>query len=224
MTAGASRPRWRRRLAIAVSAPFAVLVALLALWRFAPPVSTLMLYHWARGEPANRRFTPLDQIAPSLARSVIASEDARFCRHWGVDWGELRDVMEDEDGPDRGASTISMQTAKNLFLWHGRSYVRKAIEIPLALALDLAWPKRRTLEVYLNIAEWGPGVFGAEAAAQRYFGRSAAQLTPGQSALLAAALPNPALRNPARPSPRHARVAAIIAARARDGVGLDDCL
>ena len=113
----------------------------------------------------------------SLVRAVIAAEDQRFCSHRGVDWIELNSVLEDEDGPSRGASTLTMQTAKNVFLWPGRSYLRKALEIPLALAIDLAWPKQRVIEVYLNVAEWGEGLFGAEAAAQRYFSKPAARLT-----------------------------------------------
>src|SRR4029077_5538845 len=110
--------------------------------------------------------------------SVIASEDARFCRHDGVDWGELRAVLRarGKNGPSRGASTITMQTAKNLFLWPGRSSVRKGVEIAMALVLDKAWSKAHTMEIYLNIAEWGDGLFGVEAAAQRYFHKSARDL------------------------------------------------
>jgi monofunctional biosynthetic peptidoglycan transglycosylase len=132
--------------------------------------------------------------------------------------------MDDEDGTSRGASTISMQTAKNLFLWNSRSYVRKGIEIPLALTLDAVWPKRRVLEVYLNVAEWGEGLFGAEAAARRYFGRSAADLTPRQAALLAAALPNPRMRDPRKPQRRHAMLAALVERRAKGAAPWMDCL
>jgi monofunctional biosynthetic peptidoglycan transglycosylase len=158
---------------------------------------------------------PLDSISPALPVAVIASEDNRFCRHRGVDWGALREVVEsaDEDGPSRGASTIPMQTAKNLFLWSGRSYVRKALELPIALWLDLVWSKRRMMENYLNIAEWGEGVFGAEAAARRYFGKAARDLTRREAALLATALPNPILRDPGRPSPRHRSLANRLLAR-----------
>ena len=122
----------------------------------------------------------------------------------------------DEDGPSRGASTITMQTAKNLFLWPWRSAIRKAIEIPLALFIDFAWPKRRVLEVYLNIAEWGDGLFGAEAAAQHYFQKSAKRLSLQEAALLASALPNPHLRDPAHPSRNLARRAGTIAARVKN--------
>ncbi|MEJ0095882.1 MAG: monofunctional biosynthetic peptidoglycan transglycosylase [Methylocella sp.] len=195
---------------------FAV-VALILVYRFISPVSTLMLARWIKGESVERLYVPLDRISPNLREAVIASEDAQFCRHNGVDWGALREVIDtaDEDGPSRGASTIAMQTAKNLFLWPSRSVIRKGIEIPLALLIDFAWPKRRILEIYLNIAEWGDGMFGAEAAAQRYFRKSAEHLDPREAALLAAALPNPRLRNPARPGRRLAGHAATIMARAR---------
>ncbi len=119
-----------------------------------------MLKRWVMGEAVRREWVPLEQIAPSLPRAVIASEDQLFCAHWGVDFDVLREILSDPDGPDRGGSTISMQTVKNVFLWHGRSYVRKAIEIPLALSADLAWGKKRMIEIYLNVAEWGDGIFG----------------------------------------------------------------
>lgn len=177
-----------------------VFVALLLLYRFVPAPSTLMLGRWLTFRTVERDWVPLSRISPHLIRAVIASEDQRFCSHAGVDWGELNAVLQDEDGPSRGASTLTMQTAKNLFLWPGRSYLRKGMELPMALAIDLAWPKRRVIEVYLNIAEWGDGVFGAEAAAQRHFGKPASRLTPAEAARLAGALPNPILRNPSRPS------------------------
>lgn len=177
----------------------ATLVVLIALYRFVPAPSTLMLARWVTFRPVERQWVPLEQISPHLIRAVIAAEDQRFCQHAGVDWGELNAVLQDEDGPRRGASTLTMQTAKNLFLWPGRSYLRKGLELPLALAIDFAWPKRRVIEVYLNIAEWGEGVFGAEAASQRYFGKPAAQLSAAEAARLAGALPNPVLRDPARP-------------------------
>ena len=134
----------------------------------------------------------------------MVSEDGQFCAHHGVDWGELDKVLDDSDGPSRGASTIAMQTVRNLFLWTSPIYVRKALEIPIALYADLIWTKRRMMEIYLNIAEWGPNIFGIEAAAQHYFGRSAKDLTANQAALLAVTLPNPTGRNPAKPSGAHA--------------------
>lgn len=185
------------RVAVVLGLSF---LAALLLYRFVPAPSTLMLGRWLTLRPVERDWVPLSQISPHLIRAVIAAEDQRFCAHHGVDWGELNAVLQDEDGPSRGASTLTMQTAKNLFLWPGRSYLRKGLELPIALAIDLAWPKRRVIEVYLNIAEWGEGVFGAEAAAQRYFGKSAARLSVAEAARLAGALPNPILRNPARPS------------------------
>lgn len=186
----------------------------LAYW-FAPPVSTLMLGRWLTLQGVERDHVGLDEISPHLALAVLTSEDGRFCEHGGVDWEVLRAVVEeaDEDGPARGASTIPMQTAKNLFLWPGRSYLRKGLELPVALYLDLVWSKRRMMEVYLNVAEWGEGVFGAEAAARRYFRKPAKALTRREAALLASALPNPLARNPGRPSARHQALAARLMAR-----------
>lgn len=201
-------------------------VALIFVYLFLTPVSTLMLARWVEREPVERQYVPLERISPNLRSAVIVSEDALFCRHRGVDWGALREVIEvaEADGPARGASTITMQTAKNLFLWPSRSFIRKGIEIPLALVIDFVWPKRRILEVYLNIAEWGEGVFGAEAAARRYFHKGADSLDPREAALLAAALPNPRRRNPARPTRRLAAHAAHIMARARTAEALAGCV
>ena len=176
------------------------LAGLILFYRFVPVPSPLMFGRWLVLKPVDREWVPLDQISPHLVRAVIASEDQRFCSHRGVDWVELNKVLENEDGPSRGASTLTMQTAKNVFLWPGRSYIRKGMEIPLAMAIDFAWSKPRVIEVYLNVAEWGEGLFGAEAAAQRYFRKSAARLTAGEAARLAGALPNPLLRNPAKPN------------------------
>src|SRR5262245_17536751 len=189
--------------------------ALIFVYRFLPPVSTFMLVRQIEGETAERRYVPLARISEQLRKAVIVSEDGRFCQHHGVDWSALRLVINHAGagGPARGASTIPMQTAKNLFLWPSRSYLRKAIEIPLALMIDFAWPKTRILEVYLNIAQWGQGTFGAEAAAHRYFHKSAEKLDELEAALLATALPLPQHRNPARPSPRHAGLAARLIAR-----------
>ena len=168
------------------------------------PVSTLMLARWAAGEPVDRRWVPLSGVSEHLVASVILSEDGQFCREHGVDFGALREVIANRDGaPSRGASTIAMQVAKNLFLWPGRSYLRKGLEIPLAMLLDAVWGKREVLEAYLNVAEWGDGVFGVEAASERDFGVPASALTTRQAALLATALPNPALRSPVHPSRRH---------------------
>ena len=172
------------------------------------PVSTLMLGRWLTGGPVDRRWVPLSSVSPTLVAAVILSEDGQFCREHGVDFGALREVLAEHDGaPSRGASTLTMQVAKNLFLWPGRSYLRKGIEIPLAVLLDTAWGKRRVLEAYLNVAEWGDGVFGIEAAAQRDFRVPASALTARQAALLATALPNPILRSVTRPSRQHRQLA-----------------
>jgi monofunctional biosynthetic peptidoglycan transglycosylase len=219
--------RWLLRAVLLLLAIFA---SLLVLWAFAPPVSTLMLARWATFRPVERVWIPLERMGAALPLAVIASEDGRFCRHGGVDWGALREVIDTagEDGPARGASTIPMQSAKNLFLWPSRSALRKGLEIPAALIIDKAWGKRRVMEAYLNIAEWGEGLFGAEAAAQRYFGKSPALLSAREAALLAAALPNPLRRDPAHPSLRHRGLAAIILRRMAGAqglaAGLADCL
>lgn len=194
----------------------ALAVLLLGLvYRFVPPVSTLMLARWATFRPVERTVVPLDAVAPFLPAAVIASEDARFCAHSGVDWGALREVIDDagDDGPSRGASTIAMQTAKNVFLWPGRSYIRKALELPIALYLDLVWGKRRVMEVYLNVAEWGEGIFGAEAAARYHFGVPAAALTPEQATWLAAILPSPKRYERGRETPYLAGRIGTISAR-----------
>ena len=188
------------------------------------PVPMLILARELTGKPATRDYVRLEAIAPVLIATVVSSEDAQFCRNGGVDWGELHQVMEDADGPSRGASTITMQDAKNLFLWPGRSTVRKGLEIAVALGLGKVWSKAHTIEVYLNIAEWGEGTFGIEAAAQRYYGKPASRLDARESALLATALPNPILRNPARPGPLQRRLAAGLMARARGSGAWLECL
>jgi monofunctional biosynthetic peptidoglycan transglycosylase len=169
-----------------------------------PPVSNLMLLRALGGAGIDKQWVSLEEISPNLARAVISSEDARFCEHRGVDWREFQGVIEDaldkDEAPVRGASTIPMQTAKNLFLWDGRFAVRKVIELPLAMWMDLVWSKRRMIEIYLNIVEWAPGVYGAEAAARHHFGKSAKNLTKREAALLAAVLPNPIKRNAGKPS------------------------
>lgn len=212
-------------LAVLLSLMLLALTFVLALvYSAVTPPSTLMLGRWATLQPVAREPVGLEAISPFLVQAVIASEDQRFCQHGGVDWDALRDVVDDEEGPNRGASTLSMQTAKNVFLWPGRSYLRKALEIPVALLIDTLWGKRRTLEIYLNVAEWGEGVFGAEAAARRWFGKPARDLTRGEAALLAAVLPNPILRNPALPSRGVRAAAARIQARMNGVSGLMGCL
>jgi monofunctional biosynthetic peptidoglycan transglycosylase len=175
-----------------------------------------MIAEKLKGATLKHRWVPLDSMARDLPLAVIASEDGRFCVHWGVDWGAVKDAVEEAKRRHRsfrGASTITMQTAKNLYLFTDRSYVRKVLEVPLAYLLTLFWPKERVIEVYLNIAQWGPGIFGAEAASQQYFHKSAAELTRREALLLAAALPNPLLRNPGKPSPRMLRIAKSVERR-----------
>lgn len=198
-----------------------VFVAALIVDSFARPISTLMLGRLATGQSYQRDYVRLDQIAPVLVATVIASEDAGFCRNRGVDWDALHEVIGEggEGGASRGASTITMQTAKNLFLWPSRSVIRKGAEIGIALVLGQVWSKAHTIEVYLNIAEWGDGIFGAEAAARHWFGCAAADLRPAQAARLAVALPNPLKRSPAVKSRTLARRAErLVRAMARAGL------
>ena len=197
------------------------------LYRFVDPVSTLMLWRRATFARVERSWVPLAAIAPALPRTVMVAEDARLCTHRGVDFGELRNAIEDADDLSemRGGSTIAQQTAKNLFLWPGRSVVRKALEFPLALWLDLVLGKRRLMEIYLNIAEWGPnGEFGAEAAARHAFNKPARDLSAREAALLAAILPNPIRRSAGKPGAGVRRLAGIYEARARRSGAVADCI
>ena len=200
-------------LLVLVLAPYAIAL----LYRVIDPVSTLMLWRHVTGQRVTRTWLPLSAIAPVLPRSVMAAEDAKFCIHHGIDFGELRAAFRDADdfSDMRGGSTIAQQAAKNLFLWPGRSVIRKVLEFPLALWLDLVLGKRRLMEIYLNIAEWGPnGEFGAEQGARHAFGKSARDVTAREAALLASILPNPKIRSAARPSAGVRRVTAIYEARA----------
>jgi monofunctional biosynthetic peptidoglycan transglycosylase len=180
-------------------------VILVPIYALVPPVSTLMLWRWVTFQRVERVWIPLADVSPALVSMVIAGEDGRFCTHRGVDWQELQSVIEvlAAAGAARGASTIPMQAAKNLFLWPGRQVVRKALEIPLAYYMSAVWSKRRMMEIYLNIAEWGPdGEFGIEAASRRAFKKSARDLSLSEAALLAGALPNPLVRDPAKAGPQ----------------------
>jgi monofunctional biosynthetic peptidoglycan transglycosylase len=178
-----------------------------------------MAWRSLRGAPMQRQWIDLAAMSPALPRAVVAAEDAHFCKHHGIDWGALREAIDDakEDGtPFRGASTITQQVAKNLFLWQGRDFVRKALEFPLALWIDLVLPKARILEIYLNIAELGPqGQFGVETASAYAFGKSAANLSPREAALLASILPNPVKRSARTPGPGVRRLAGTYVARAQ---------
>lgn len=190
--------------------------ALTPLYAFMRPVSTLMIWRGITGGPVHRVYVPMSRISNNLKLAVLIAEDGRFCDHHGVDFAEIRDAIQDADNLEdmRGGSTITQQVAKNLFLWPQRSYVRKALEIPLALWIDLVLSKRRILEIYLNIAEWGPsGQFGAEAGSERAFRKPVRSLSSYEAALLAATLPNPHERDPARPGPDLRRLAELYVAR-----------
>lgn len=224
---------WRRALTYAVLGflglilAYALAVFLLAVsYRWVnPPATTLMLSQRLSGTEISQVWTPVERISPNLLQAVILSEDGQFCRHRGVDWLAMKEAIEQSlDGNARGGSTISMQTVKNLFLWPSKSYLRKAIELPLAMGTEMLWSKQRTLEIYLNIAEWGPGIFGAEAASRAYFGKSAAYLTAREASLLAVALPNPIERQAGAPSAGHQRLADRLQARMRRAPNAAACV
>jgi monofunctional biosynthetic peptidoglycan transglycosylase len=220
---------WARRVFVGMVVAGLIPAVLTVLYApsFVHPVSTLMLKDLVTFSGYDRRWVPLDEIAPILTTSVIMSEDGQFCFHQGVDWAELNAVIDDAlDGePIRGASTVTMQTVKNLYLWHRPlGTVRKVIEMPLAVYFDLALSKKRIIEIYLNIAEWGPHIYGIEAAAQYHFGKSAKSLNARQAALLAVSLPNPIDRDPAHPGPGLKKLASLIQRRAAGAGGHDNCL
>ncbi|SIS53099.1 monofunctional biosynthetic peptidoglycan transglycosylase [Insolitispirillum peregrinum] len=188
----------------------------LAVYRVVPPpVTPLMLLRSIEGQPIRKDWTPLDRISPALARSVIASEDNFFCQHRGFDLSAFQQAVEGwwQGKGRRGGSTISQQTAKNLLLLPSRTVFRKALEAYATIWLELLWSKERILEVYLNIAEWGPGIYGAEAAAQAHFNRPAASLTARQAATLAVVLPNPLRWSAAHPPGSLVRRAGMIQGR-----------
>ena len=188
--------RWASYGALAL---VAVMTLLMCLGRVVAPMTTPYMFAESRRLGAVAYdWVPLDRIAPVMARSVVAAEDANFCNHWGFDMRAIRSAIE--EGSNRGASTISQQTVKNLYLWHGRNYTRKALEALLTPGLEAIWPKRRIIEVYLNIAEFDRGVFGVKAAAQHYFGVAPSELTGIQAARLAAILPDPKDRSASKPS------------------------
>jgi monofunctional biosynthetic peptidoglycan transglycosylase len=199
--------RWRHRaLRIALRAlliGMALPVLLIIVYRFVPPpVSALMMIRSIEGAPLHRDWVPLDRMSPSMVRAVVASEDEKFCVHHGFDWDAIGTNFRDwrAGRTPKGASTISMQTAKNLFLWPDRSVLRKAIEAYLTVWIELFWDKHRIIETYLNIVEWGDGIYGADTAARHYFGKPASALSPREAALLAAVLPDPLHWSPVRPS------------------------
>lgn len=227
----AGRPSWRRRclngLALIASVlVLGVLLVFILLRFFNPPISAVMLADELHGQRLRHRWVPLEDISPALIRAVIASEDGRFCSHWGVDWGSVRLAVDEAlDGREpRGASTIPMQTVKNMFLWTERSYVRKVLEVPLAYLAVAILGRKRVLEIYLNIVQWGPGLFGAEAAARYHFGKDASQLTPHEAALMAASLPSPIIRKPGHPGPLTRKIAARVEHRVPEMAGRMRCV
>lgn len=199
--------RWAFRLVILVMAT--VLVVLSAHAAFNPSRTLYMKSEARRLGAIDHIWVPLDEVAPVMARSVVAAEDADFCLHWGFDVEAIRAALE--EGTGRGASTISQQVVKNVYLWQGRNWTRKALEAVLTPLVELIWTKRRIIEVYLNVAEFDEGVFGIEAASQHYFGVAPARLNPEQAARLAAILPLPKLRSASRPSKLVSRRARAIA-------------
>jgi monofunctional biosynthetic peptidoglycan transglycosylase len=203
--------------AYAVAGYLALVAVLMIAYRFVnPPMSSLMLQQRLTGQEITQDWVAIDAISPQIVRAVVVAEDGRFCQHRGIDMLAMQAAIEQaKDGVARGASTISMQVTKNLFLWPSKSYIRKALEIPLTLAMELLWPKRRIMEVYLNIAEWGPGIFGVEAASRYHFDKAASRLNEREAARLAAALPNPFFRDPGEPGPRTKRLAGDIQGRMR---------
>ncbi|QKX16556.1 monofunctional biosynthetic peptidoglycan transglycosylase [Microbulbifer sp. YPW1] len=201
-----SKTRYLKRTAKAVllfGTAFVVVTALLVFsLRWINPPSSMVIQNWERhsGRTAKHSWRPLEKISPNLQIAVIASEDQKFADHFGFDLDALRKALTEKRKRTRGASTITQQTAKNLFLWNGRSYIRKGLEAWFALLMEILWPKERILEVYLNIAEFGEGVYGAEAAARHHFGNSAQRLSRWQAGLLAAVLPSPKRMSAGRPS------------------------
>ena len=216
--------RWLRR---GILWGAVALVIWIVLYGILPvPTTPYILAERARLGSVERSWVAADGISVYLMRAAVAAEDANFCLHWGFDMNAIRAAIA--DGAARGGSTISQQTVKNAFLWHGRSWLRKGLEAVITPLVELIWTKRRVLEVYLNVAEFAPGVFGAEAAARHHFGVSAAELSPRQAALLAAVLPNPAERDAGAPSAfvrqradRIAQGAALIASDGRDACFVD---
>jgi monofunctional biosynthetic peptidoglycan transglycosylase len=205
-----------RALAVLLALLVLLPPAAVALYRYLPPpVTPLMLIRQWEGAPIRQVWRPLDRISPRIMSAVVAAEDSRFCLHSGFDWEAIsKDLAANERGGRlRGASTISQQTAKNLLLWPDRSWLRKGAEAYVTLLMEAMWPKARILEIYLNIIEWGSGIYGIEAASEAYFGTDNLALTPARAALLASVLPNPRRWSPAHPTAYVEQYAHTIAAR-----------
>ncbi len=219
--------RWIFRL---VAFFFIASIALVVIYRVVdPPITPLMLIRPMEGVAGgdlvgvNKRWVSLDDISPAMVRAVIAAEDGRFFTHSGIDWKAVESARQRNERSDGkklyGASTITMQCARNVFLWQGRNYIRKGLEVYFTYLIEFVWGKRRILEVYLNVIEWGDGVYGVEAASEKYFGIHASQLSARQAALLASVLPNPRHWDPSHPTGYINRRASMIQSRAA-GVGL----
>ena len=202
--------RWLRRWALRlVLVPVVLVLALVLLFSVVnPPITHTMWVEYGKYGKLERDWVPIEDVAPVMARAVVAAEDANFCQHWGFDVAAIRAAIA--EGGTRGASTLTQQVVKNVFLWQGRSWTRKALETAITPLVEAAWSKRRIVEVYLNVAEMGEGVFGVEAAAQGYFGVAAKDLSARQAARIAAVLPAPRSRSVTEPSARVRRRAAAI--------------
>jgi len=224
MTEAAAK-RKRRPILTLVTVLIGLVLTSVAVHRLVPPpVTFLMVTRALEGEGLSYRWRSLDDISPRLVEAVIASEDARFCSHRGFDMEAIEKALKanERGGRIRGGSTISQQTAKNVFLWPGRDWIRKGLEAGYTVLTETLWGKRRVMEVYLNVAEWAPGVYGAEAAARHWFGKSAADLTPREAARLAAVLPSPRRYDAASPGPyvrrRAGRIQAAMGTVRNDGL------
>lgn len=205
--------RWILRLAALF---VAISIIMTAIYEHVPvPITWLMMLRVVQGNGLTKDWEPIADISPELVRAVIAAEDTRFCEHRGFDWVELQKAIDDWRHGDelRGASTITNQVARNVFLWKSRNFLRKGLEAYFTLLVEFMWRKERIIEAYLNVAEWGPGIFGAEAAAQHYFGKPASELTKREASLMAAILPNPIEWSASSPGEYTANYAARIRTR-----------
>jgi len=223
------RKKRRRPFLAVVAGLILLLVASVAIHRVVPPpVTFLMVSRSLEGEGLSYRWRSLDDISPRLVEAVIASEDSGFCAHRGFDMKAIEKALKanERGGRIRGGSTISQQTAKNVFLWPGRDWIRKGLEAGYTVLIETLWGKRRVMEVYLNVAEWAPGVYGAEAASRRWFDKPASELSAREAARLAAILPSPRRYNASAPGPyvrrRASRVQAAMGTVRNDG--LADCV
>ena len=188
--------RWFWRI---IAGLFIAVILLTLIYKFVNPPTTI--YAFSEGRRlggVEREWVDFENISPVMARSAVAAEDANFCNHWGFDLAAIKKAIA--EGSNRGASTLSQQTVKNVYLWHGRTWIRKVLEAAITPVVEAVWTKRRIVEVYLNVAEFGEGVFGVDAAAQHYFGVIPAKLSATQAARLAAILPSPKTRSASKPS------------------------